>query len=213
MREVAQFSFSTDGERFQNLGESFTMVYQGLTFQGVRYALFNYNVNRENGGYADFDSINISEPSPHGLTRPIPYGKQIELVMHNRQPEMRLASSANSLFASPKLSTTFIVVDRGLGRVALRTPEGFVSVDQSGIVLLRSGVLGDSETFQWIETFTGELVLLSLESLSFCQCPGRYRTRLRFATQPEAPLQPCRHQRMGRRHRSPFPVRYASHLA
>jgi len=164
MREVAQFGFSTDGEHFQNFGEPFTMVYQGLTFQGVRYALFNYNVNRESGGYADFDSINVSEPSPHGLTRPIPYGKQIELVMHNRQPEMRLASSANSLFASPKLSTTFTVVDRGLGRVALRTPEGFVSVDQSGIVSLRSGILGDSETFQWMETFTGELILLSLET-------------------------------------------------
>lgn len=183
MREVARFSFSADGEHFQDLGEPFTMVYQGLTFQGVRYALFNYNANRENGGYVDFDSIEISEPTPRGLTRPIPYGKKIELVVHGRQSEMRLASSDNSLFASPNLSASFKVLDRGFGRVALRTSEGFISVDQFGIVSLRPDVLGDSETFQWMETFTGELILLSLEThrylrvdtdsnMILADCPG-----------------------------------------
>ena len=56
------------------------------------------------------------------------------------------------------------MVDRGLGRVALRCARGLVSVTAGGDVSLRAGAAGPSETFQWIETFTGELILMSLST-------------------------------------------------
>ena len=54
------------------------------------------------------------------------------------------------------------MLDRGLGRVALQSEQGLVSVGPDGTLSLRAGTPGDAETFQWIETFTGELTLLSL---------------------------------------------------
>ena len=56
----------------------------------------------------------------------------------------------------------FTVVDRGLGRVALEADGGYVSVDQDRVVSLRRGPAGDAETFQWMETFDGDLILMSL---------------------------------------------------
>lgn len=50
-------------------------VFQGKTFQGVRYWLFNFNDSDVAGGYADFDS---DEPLPRGLVQPIPFGKSFD---------------------------------------------------------------------------------------------------------------------------------------
>jgi hypothetical protein len=62
--------------------------------------------------------------------------------------------------------TRFTVVDRGLGRVALRAGSRYVSVapvsDSTSTVSLRAGTPTDRETFQWIETPYGDLTLLSL---------------------------------------------------
>jgi hypothetical protein len=44
----------------------------------------------------------------------------------------------------------------------LRKGEEFVSVAQSGSVSMRPKTAAPAETFQWIETFTSELTLLSL---------------------------------------------------
>ena len=54
------------------------------------------------------------------------------------------------------------MVDRGLGRVALRGAAGFVGAGAGGDLQVRGRPPGPSGTFQWIETFTGELILLSL---------------------------------------------------
>src|SRR5205085_1593685 len=67
MTETAQLSYSLDGKQFLPLGEPFKMVYQLTTFQGIRYSLFAYNGAGQSGGYADFDSITVNEPHPHGL--------------------------------------------------------------------------------------------------------------------------------------------------
>ena len=59
----------------------------------------------------------------------------------------------------------FKVVDRGLGRVALQTDKGCVSVDETpdpGTVTLRTGTPSEAETFQWTENVFGDLNLLSL---------------------------------------------------
>src|SRR5262249_14777804 len=59
----------------------------------------------------------------------------------------------------------FAVVDQGLGRVALRAPDGrFVSVPSPGAVTLAADAGSDHTRFQWIENVYGDLILLSLVS-------------------------------------------------
>jgi beta-xylosidase len=127
--QLAQFSFSFDGYTYHNIGDKFRIVGIGVTSQGVRYALFSFHRGAGEAGFADFDSIEIKEPNPHGITRPIPYGKQIELSTHVHQPP-------------------FTVVNEGLGRVALHSGKGFLSVATDGSVSVRGGHPGSSETFQ-----------------------------------------------------------------
>jgi xylan 1,4-beta-xylosidase len=134
---LTQFSYSIDGKTFHDIGPEVKMTYSLATFQGVRDSLFSYNRDRAEGGFADFDSFTMNESAPHGLTKPIPVGKQIVLSPHGH--ELRARDPA------------FTVVDRGQGRVALRGNDGFLSVGSD-----------HAETFQWIETFTGELTLMSL---------------------------------------------------
>lgn len=78
--ELAQFSYSTDGKSFHPIGVEFLMVFQLRTFQGVRFALFNYNTTGSAGGYADFNSFVVDEPRSKGLTGVIPYRKIIKLT-------------------------------------------------------------------------------------------------------------------------------------
>ncbi|HEX3747752.1 MAG TPA: glycoside hydrolase 43 family protein [Bryobacteraceae bacterium] len=146
--QLARFSYSTDGAVFHDIGEPFRMVTIGVTFQGVRYALFSFHRGEGAAGFADFDSIDVKEPNPSSFTRAIPYGRQIILTAHGRQDH----------------ASHFTVVDRKLGRVALRGDGGFLSVAPDGSVAMRRDAPGPAETFQWIETFTNELVLLSLET-------------------------------------------------
>jgi hypothetical protein len=140
------------------------MVTIGVTFQGVRYALFSFHRGPGEAGFADFDSIEVKEPNPHGLTRPIPYRQTIELGTNAHVPSFAIAQSGNSVVALPNQPTPFVVVDQKLGRVALRGKNGFLSVGTDGRVSLRNQAAGPAETFQWIETFTGELTLLSLQT-------------------------------------------------
>jgi xylan 1,4-beta-xylosidase len=159
---TARFSYSTDGLTFHDIGEALKMPYGLITFQGVRYAMFSYNRNGAEGGFADFDSFTLNEPNPRGLMGPIPYGRQIVLMPHDHAPNVQIGISGNSLVVNSKEAVVFTVVDRGLGRIALRSEAGFVSIDPSGAVSLRSGRAEQAETFQWIETFTGEITLMSL---------------------------------------------------
>jgi beta-xylosidase len=158
LTEQAHFAFSTDGVRFQPLGPAFAMIFQLKTFQGERTALFHYGPGRADGtadGVADFDAFTVEELAPRALTRPIPVGRMITLAPAD-QPG-RVAIDGASRFA---------VVDRGLGRVALRVGARYVSVsptsDSTSTVHLRVAAPAEAETFQWIETPTGDLTLLSL---------------------------------------------------
>ena len=72
------------------------------------------------------------------------------------------ADTGDTSAASRGAGTRFTVVDRGLGRVALRWGRAWCRSAADGRLSLRAGTPGAAETFQWIETFTGELTLLSL---------------------------------------------------
>jgi beta-xylosidase len=155
LAEQARFTYSTDGNDFTTLGPPFGTIFQLETFQGVRYGLFGYNAGGAAGGYADFDATRVHEPRPRGLTRPVPVGRTIALQVEARGTSFAIEGRER-----------FTVVDRGLGRVALRAGGRYLSVtpitDSTSAVGLRAGEPGDGETFQWIESFYGDVALMSL---------------------------------------------------
>jgi beta-xylosidase len=156
--ELARFSYSIDGRHFVPVGEPFTMVYQTITFQGVRYGLFGYNTAQREGGWVDVDGFDVAEPFPRGLMRPVPYGGAVRLTAFGREDGLH-ADSAGLGRGAP---TSFKVRAMGLGRVALGVGSHWLSVDGAGKAGLRAGPPGVAQSFQWIETPTGELALLSL---------------------------------------------------
>jgi xylan 1,4-beta-xylosidase len=158
LSETAVFLYSPDGKEFRRLGAEFELIYSLGTFQGVRFALFNFNQAGGPGGYADFSQYRVDEPLPRGLTRPIPVGQVGSFHGAANGLELRIKDRAAE-------ARQFEVVERGLGRVALRANGKFMSVIAPGgvgQVVLREGEAGDAETFQWIETPYGDVALLSL---------------------------------------------------
>jgi len=161
LTELATFGYSTDGETFRPLGEPFTMVFQLKTFQGVRYSLFAFSRTGRPGGHADFDQFTVEEPNPHGLMRPIPFGRPITLTAHARDAALGVKDGAPATVPAAE-AARFTVIDRGLGRVALRAGDGrLVSVERDRGTLAR-GEPTPAASFQWIENVYGDLLLLSL---------------------------------------------------
>lgn len=164
LTERATFSFSTDGQIFQSIGEPFTMVFQLKTFQGVRYSLFAFNTTGQAGGTADFNRFTVGEPNQRGLMRPIPYGKTITLVANGAAVGLGIKDGV--LAAVPaKEAAKFNVADAGLGRVTLHAADGRVitaSANAAEPVALAKSAAGDAANFQWTENVYGDLILLSL---------------------------------------------------
>lgn len=171
LTERARFSYSLDGVAFVPIGGEVALIYQTFTFQGVRYALFNYNTSGTEGGVADFDSVDVYQPHTSGLMRPIPYGSAIRLASF--RATTGLAASDGHLASG--VPTWFHIVDRRLGRVALRSGRRYVTVGEDGTVTLVAGPSGAAQNFQWIETPTGELVLMSLASNRFLRIDKQAR--------------------------------------
>ena len=148
VKNIATFHYSTDGKTYSAIGAPYVMAYGLITFQGVRYSLFSYHTAPDaEGGFADFDSMDVAEqPKPA-----LPFGKRIQLSVEG----------TGALVALGKIDA-FTVIDRGLGRVALSVDGRCVSVDPAGVATLRRGDPTDAETFQWIDTFDGDLILLSI---------------------------------------------------
>ncbi|MCW3846333.1 glycoside hydrolase 43 family protein [Sphingomonas sp. LB-2] len=163
LTERARFSYSFDGVAFTPIGDEVVLIYQTFTFQGVRYGLFNYSTTGAEGGFADFDSIHVYQRYTHGLMRPIPYGRSIRLASFHATTG--LATSHGRLASG--VPTRFEIVDRRLGRVALRSGRRYVTVGEDGGVTLGAGQSGTAQNFQWIETPTGELALMSLATNRF----------------------------------------------
>ena len=172
--DIGMLSYSLDGTTFEELGGEIIMPYQLKTFQGVRYALFNFNTRNHEGGYADFDEFEVTEPRCKGLTKPIPHNKIISLqsvadesVLTNWRNHLRPVA-ADSRFAEGK-TTHFRVLDRGNGRIALQSLEtgGFVTVKgNAGLAEVRimAEDQGNASTFQWQDMLNGDIMLLSLYS-------------------------------------------------
>ena len=181
LTEQADFSYSTDGETFQPFGSRFAMVYQLVTFQGIRYALFHYNTAQSGTGdlgAADFRRFSVDEPHPRGLMRPIPYGQTVRIT--SAEGDGLLIHENDVLTCVPEGSqhntpaAGFHVIDRGLGRAALQAGDRFLSAQSPDRVTLRPGEPGEAETFQWIESVYGDLMLLSLATHRYLRVvPGQ----------------------------------------
>jgi beta-xylosidase len=170
--DIGKLSYSLDGENFQEIGGKIIMPYQLRTFQGIRYALFNFNIKGKDGGFADFNYFEVAEPRCKGLSRPIPYNKIITLT--SIADETTLVNWRNfvrpvdpgSNFAEANESH-FRVLDRGNGRVALQSVKtgGYVTVKgNAGLaeVRIEAEDKGNASTFQWQDMLKGDLMLLSL---------------------------------------------------
>ena len=164
--EIAQFTYSLNGKDFKPIGPDFITVFQLRTFQGVRYALFNYNTGGAPGGQADFNNFTVDEPRPRGLTKPIPVSQSITLTDLANGNALAVVDGKLQSVSGAERATAFRVVDRGSGRIALQTKDGkYVSVGgegKSGEVTVKSGKPGDAETFQWVDLQRGETLFLSL---------------------------------------------------
>ncbi|WP_321470080.1 family 43 glycosylhydrolase [uncultured Paludibaculum sp.] len=174
-KDTARFSYSANGKEFKDIGPELILAFQLKTFQGVRFGLFHYNASGAAGGQADFDSFTVLEPRSRGLTQPIPAGKWI--TFSDLSSGNRLAAVDGKLLtaAGAGKASAFQVVDRGRGRVALRTAQGqFVSVSgagKSGEVVMKAGKPGDAETFQWVDLQRGDTLLLSLVTHRYITAP------------------------------------------
>ena len=173
--EIAKFSYSADGKAYKPLGPDFVMAFQLTTFQGVRYALFNYNTGGAPGGQADFNFFTVDEPRPRGLTKPIPVSKFITITdLANGNALAVVDGKVQSVSGAGK-GTAFRVVDRGKGRIALRTKDGkYVSVGgegKTGEVTVKSVKPGDAETFQWVDLQRGDTLFLSLATHRYIVAP------------------------------------------
>ncbi|MCL8000958.1 hypothetical protein M8994_22460, partial [Brucella sp. 21LCYQ03] len=58
-KDIANFSYSLDGETWNPIGTPLKMMYTIPHFMGYRFGLFNY-ATKEAGGYVDFDYFHIS---------------------------------------------------------------------------------------------------------------------------------------------------------
>ena len=174
--EIAKFSYSTDGKTFKDLSGEYKMAFQLKTFQGVRYALFNYNTGGSPGGQADFNDFIVSEPRPRGLTKPIPVAQSISFTDQASGNGLAVVDGKLASVPGSEKATAFRVIDRGKGRIALEASNGnYVSVGgtgQTGEVTLKAGQPGDAETFQWVDLQRGETLLLSLATNRYVVAPA-----------------------------------------
>lgn len=172
-KDIAQFSYSLDGKSFVNIGDSIRLPYQSKTFQGSRYALFAYNTEGKDGGYADFEDFKVNEPLADRSNN-IPMEKIITLTNFANNnlvwanPHGMMHSTGQNSRESNGLGIKFKVHDRGKGRVALEALNGTGFITVVGI-----GISGDvrmmkkeseGSLFQWQDMLHNQCMLLSLKT-------------------------------------------------
>ena len=164
-----QYSYSLDGKNWENIGEQMISPYQLKTFQGVRVALYAFNKKNVNGGVADFDNFKVEEPMAD-RTANLPIGKTVRffnladgsLMDATRHGLMHSSGNRKNMSNGVK----FVVEDRGLGKIALKTADGryvyIAGAGLSGDVRLTSDA-SKAEEFVWQDMLYNHCMLLSLK--------------------------------------------------
>jgi beta-xylosidase len=167
--DQAEYYYSIDGEHFYKIGCTMKLSYQLITFQGSRHALFAFNKNGVNGGYAEFDNFTVEEPDAD-RSQNIPYGKTFRIInLANGRPMVAmphgLMYDTNSKDNSKQ--THFRLIDKGQGKVSLQCEDGrYVWVSGLGLagdVRLTTDA-SKAEEFLWQDYLNGEFMLMSLRT-------------------------------------------------
>ena len=167
--DKAEYAYSLDGEHFFTMGRTMRLSYQLVTFQGSRHALFAFNKNGKNGGYAEFDNFTVVEPESDRSAN-IPYGKTFRIInlatghpMHAIEHGLMYDVSAKNESAS----TQFRIIDKGQGKVVLQCVDGrYVWVSGLGLpgdVRLTKDA-SKAEVFLWQDYLNGEFMLMSVRT-------------------------------------------------
>ena len=167
--DQAEYYYSIDGEHFYKIGCTMKLSYQLITFQGSRHALFAFNKNGVNGGYAEFDNFTVEEPDAD-RSQNIPYGKTFRIInLANGRPMVAmphgLMYDTNSKDNS-KL-THFRLIDKGQGKVSLQCEDGrYVWVSGLGLAgdVRLTNDASKAEEFLWQDYLNGEFMLMSLRT-------------------------------------------------
>lgn len=168
-KDQAQYAYSTDGKTFQILGRMMPLSYQLITFQGSRHALFAFNKNGKNGGYAEFDNFTVDEPCADRSGN-IPYGKTFRIINKaTGNPAIALKHGLlHDTHPGNKSEETMFTIDgRGCGIVSLRCADGrYVKVYGDGLpgdVRFTTDIM-EAEVFLWQDYLNHDFMLLSLRN-------------------------------------------------
>ena len=176
----ACYEYSLDGKTYQQMGGKMKLSYQLISFQGSRHALFAFNKNGKNGGYAEFDNFTVEEPMAD-RSKNIPYGKTFRIInlatgkpaialkhglLHDTDDFRPAPSSDQNAEASGDL-TRFRLIDKGQGKVSLQCEDGRY------LFVAGFGIAGDvrfttdaskAEVFLWQDYLNHEFMLMSLRT-------------------------------------------------
>ena len=167
--DQAQYAYSTDGTTFHTLGRTMPLSYQLITFQGSRHALFAFNINGKNGGYAEFDNFTVDEPMAD-RSKNIPFGKTFRIINKaTNRPAICLPHGLlYDTHANDKNERTqFQLVDRGNGMVALKCFDGqYIKVYGEGIPgdVRFTNDANEAEVFLWQDYLNQDFMLYSVRN-------------------------------------------------
>lgn len=168
-KDEMDYAYSTDGETFHNLGCALRLTYQLITFQGSRHALFAFNKDGHEGGFAEFDNFTVHEPYAN-RTEDIPYGKTIRIINLATGKPMTATKHGVLYDTAPNdksQQTLFSIIDKGNGQVVLQCKDGRYLMS-SGL-----GLAGDvrmttdpaqAEIFMWQDYLNHEFMLMSMRT-------------------------------------------------
>ena len=176
----AHYEYSLDGKSYQQVGREMPLSYQLISFQGSRHALFAFNKNGRNGGYAEFDNFTVEEPMADRSGN-IPYGKTFRIInlatgkpaialehgmLHDTDGFRPAPSSDKNAEAASDL-TRFRIIDKGQGKVILQCEDGRY------VFCAGYGIAGDvrlttdeskAEVFLWQDYLNHEFMLMSMRT-------------------------------------------------
>lgn len=170
--DQAQYLYSLDGTTYQPLGRMMPLSYQLCTFQGSRHALFAFNKNGKNGGYAEFDNFTVEE-SKADRSQNIPYGKTFRII--NKATGRPASCDPHGILYDTRTDdnsprTQFQIVDRGQGRVSLKCTDGrYIKVYGEGLPgdVRFTSQADEAEVFLWQDYLNHDFMLLSLKNHRF----------------------------------------------
>ena len=168
-KDEAEYEYSTDGVTYHSLGRTLRLTYQLITFQGSRHALFAFNKDGHNGGYAEFDNFTVDEPCAD-RSQNIPYGKSFRIINLATGKPMHATSHGLMYDTAQKdnsAQTHFRLVDKGNGQVVLQCEDGrYVWVSGMGLagdVRLTTDE-SKAEVFLWQDYLNQEFMLMSMRT-------------------------------------------------